>query len=120
MNDITKATCKRLNKYSNIPCISVIGELLYNADMLCYDISTHKYEAPDDLLKQYYGFRWIGDYALSEARGEYAKKHCRGLASRYPDYIECSFTHGLTQVLLKKDANQFVRLIVADIESGRI
>lgn len=120
MDDITKATCKRLNKYKNIPCIGVIGDLLYEANMLFRDISTHKYEAPDDLLKQCYGFNWEGDYALSEARGEYAKKHCRGLASRYPEYIECSFTHGLTEVRLKKDVNKFVRLILADIESGRI
>lgn len=119
MNDITKATCKRLNKYKGEPCISAIGQLLQDAEMVYYN-SRHGYEPPDDVLRQCCGFNWSGEYALSEARGEYSKKHCRGLASRYPDYIECSFTHGLTQVRLKKDVNKFIRLIVADIEAGRI
>ena len=120
MNDITKATCKRLNKYKNVPCIDVVGELLCDACMLYHDITKHKYEAPDEFLKQCYGSMWSGDCAFAQARSEYTKKYCRGLASRYPDYIECTFGPGLNDVRLKKDANKFVRQLIADIESGRI
>lgn len=123
MNAITKATCKRLNRHKGDPCIQVIGQTLFENELLYYcknrRSGKYTYSAPDDFLTQCCGFRWSGDHAVCTVDSEYKKKYFRGLASRYPDFIECTFTHGLNQMSFKKDMNEFIRLIVHDIESGR-
>lgn len=120
MNDITKATCKRLNKYKADPKIMVIGRLLERANMVYHD---RAYSPADDLLKQSSMIlrasateTFISTYVC----GNFERRVCAGLASRYYEYISCFFTHGLDGVNLKKDANKFVRQLVADIESRKI
>lgn len=122
MNDmiITKATCKRLNKHKDDPKIMVIGRLLERASMVYHD---RVYSPADDFLKQ---FSAVLHASATEAfistyvEGDFERRVCRGLASRYPGYVACTFTHGLNGVDLKGDVNKFTRLIADDIESGRI
>lgn len=122
MNDIaiTKATCKRLNKHKDDARIMVIGRLLERASMVYHD---RVYSPADDFLKQFSAVLHASAteaFISTYASDSFEKRVCMGLYSRYPDYIGCTFTHGLDGVDLKRDVNKFVRLIVSDIEAGRI
>lgn len=122
MNDmtITKATCKRLNKYKGDPSVMVIGRLLERANMVYHD---RTYKPADDFLKQYSMILHASAteaFISTYASDSFEKRVCMGLYSRHPGYIGCVFTHGLDGVDLKRDINKFIRLIVADIEAGRI
>lgn len=113
---ITKATIKRINAHSHISkpgycdAIHVIGEILCRSAVIlgepgCYEANDGSFLDP-----------WVlsdGDreFVSSTTDGEWEKQIARGLSTRYPDWIQGTFTHGLNGVRIY-EVNKLVKAIL--------
>ena len=104
MKAITKASVKRLNIYKDNPRIYIIGEMLASAHAVYHD---HTFEISDEFLKEY-----TTDTALVFT--DYARHIISGMASRFPDFIQTTFTHGNNEMKFVGDPNKLIRLILAE------
>lgn len=102
MKRITKASVKLLNGYRDNPRIYIIGEMLASAHAIYHD---QEFEVADDFLKDY-----TTDTALVFT--DYARNIVRGMSSRFPDYIQTTFTNGNNEMKFVGDPNKLIKLIV--------
>lgn len=89
MKAITKASVKRLNDYRDNPRIYIIGAMLANACAIYHD---QEFEIADEFLKKY-----TTDTALVFTN--YARHIISGMSSRFPDFIQTTFTHPYVMII---------------------
>lgn len=106
MKAITKESVKRLNDYRDNPRIYIIGAMLANACAIYHD---QEFEIADEFLTEY-----TTDTALVFTN--YARHILSGISSRFPDFIQTTFTNGLNEMKFIGDPNKLIRLILAEDE----
>jgi len=60
------------------------------------------------------GYEDIAAFGLSP---ETFKNHCLGLSSKYPEFINCSFTHGLDEVRIFPETKTLENVIELVLEN---
>lgn len=115
---VTHKTLRIINKHGNTKkkdlfCEQIyrIARVLTTANALFersgrFTINDGRYEEIQPLI-----FDDGREFYAGYAYGDYEKHILSGLSSRYPDYIRCSFTHGLNEVFIY-DANKLIDLVV--------
>lgn len=118
---ITKATVKRINDHSYvlkmesiIPAIALIGEILCQSGLIIgepghYEINNGQDEYVTPLVHNE-GDRGH-EFISGTVRYDCDKRILRGLYTRYPNWIYCTFTHGLNGVDIY-DPNKLVKAIL--------
>ncbi len=115
---ITKATIKRINAHSNFKKptynekIAIIANILCRSAVIVCDGSwPYMLNEGDPLCEPVIYSDGNREFVSSQTQDEYEKKIVRGLSTRYPSWIDGTFTHGLNGVHIY-DVNKLVKAIV--------
>lgn len=115
---ITKATVKRINDHSYvmkaeniIPAIDAIGEVLNQCGLLIGEPGHYEINSGDEYVTPLIFSDGKREFVSGTVRGDYTKKVLRGLCTRYPRWLSCTFTHGLNGVTIY-EPNKLVKAIL--------
>jgi len=114
---ITKSTVKRINAHCNpltpsfIPVISAIGEILNQSGVVLGEVGHYAVNVDDEYVTPIIYSNGSREFVSGTVRGEYEKKLFRGLYTRYPNWLSCTFTLGLNCVDIY-DVNKLVKAIL--------
>lgn len=104
---ITKKTLLLLKRFGNARNanynyrISLIADILLSAGAICGD------------TKEGYEIYDAESSGVGFVYSDVARKYARGMASRYPSFVETTLTHGNNQVRIV-DVNKLVNAILAE------
>lgn len=114
---ITKATVKRINdhcsalKETYIPVISTIGEILCQSGVIVGNGKRYVINDGDEYVTPLIHSDGNREFVSGTVRSEYEKRLLRGLYTRYPNWLSCTFTLGLNGVDIY-EVNKLVKAII--------
>lgn len=116
---ITKATVKRINKHSNInnpdyiEAVSVIANILNRSAIILGDSGNYEInDGTDPICWPIILSDGVREYVSGRVEREHEKRIICGLSTRYPRWIQGTFTNGLNGVGIY-DVNRLIREITA-------
>lgn len=116
---ITKATVKRINDHCNvlkpayIPAISTIGEVLNQSGIILGEPGRYIINNGDEYVTPLILNDGDREFVTGTVRSEYEKSLLRGLYTRYPNWLSCTFTLGLNGVDIY-EVNKLVKAIIGN------
>ncbi len=114
---ITKATIKRINAHSKvlkpayIPAINAIGEVLSQSGVILGEPGHYVINDGDEYVTPLIHSNGDREFVSGTVRDEYEKRILRGLYTRYPNWLSCTFTLGLNGVDIY-EVNKLVKAIL--------
>lgn len=114
---ITKATVKRINDHCSAlkpsfnPAIRIIGEVLNQSGVILGNVGHYIINDCDEYVTPLIYSDGNREFVSGTVLNEYERRILRGLCTLYPNWLSCTFTHGLNGVEIY-EVNKLVKAIV--------